>query len=189
MSTLTEALGHTLSISMPQRIVSLVPSQIELLCALGLQDRLVGRTRFCIHPEEALKQVPLVGGTKDFNLDKIKALQPDLILANKEENVKTPLLALREEIPVYTSDIPALNAALLMIQQVSQLTQTEIQSPKLCTDIETPFARLSVRPQPLKVLYLIWRKPYMSITIRLFIICSVRWGFRASQPQQPATPA
>lgn len=169
MPTLTDALGHTLSISMPQRIVSLVPSQTELLCALGLQDRLVGRTRFCIHPKKALEQVAVVGGTKDFNLDKIKVLQPDLILANKEENVKAPLLALREEIPVYTSDVPDLQAALVMIQQVSQLTQTQIQGQELCTEIENAFVRLSISQQPLKVLYLIWRKPYMSIGNDTFI--------------------
>ena len=169
LCTLTDALRHPLSISMPQRIVSLVPSQTELLCALGLQDRLVGRTRFCIHPEEVLKQVAVVGGTKDFNPDTIKALQPDLILANKEENVKAPLLALRKEIPVYTSDVPDLQAALVMIQEVSQLTKTQTQGQRLCTEIENAFARFSVSQQPLKVLYLIWRKPYMSIGNDTFI--------------------
>ncbi|MDX1672653.1 MAG: helical backbone metal receptor, partial [Balneolaceae bacterium] len=73
---------------MYQRIVSLVPSLTELVIDLGIGDRLVGRTRFCVHPEEVVKDIPIVGGTKSLNLDSVRELDPDYIIANKEENRK-----------------------------------------------------------------------------------------------------
>lgn len=170
MQRFTDALNHSFTLAhTPQRIVSLVPSQTELLCDLGLQDRIVGRTRFCIHPSDQLKNVPIVGGTKDFDPDKIMALQPDLILANKEENVKDPLLALRAQIPVWTSDVPDLAAALDMITDVGALTQTQVQSQALCERIRSAFASLKPLPPKPTVLYLIWRKPYMSVGQDTFI--------------------
>ena len=73
----------------PLRIVSLVPSQTELLYDLGLGDRVVGITKFCIHPNEWFDSKPRVGGTKNVNFEKIAELQPDLIIGNKEENLET----------------------------------------------------------------------------------------------------
>ncbi len=72
--------------ALPQRIISLVPSQTELLCDLGLEDRLVGVTKFCLYPEYIRKDKVIVGGTKQFRFEQIEALQPDLIIGNKEEN-------------------------------------------------------------------------------------------------------
>lgn len=170
MQTFTDALNHTFTLTQaPQRMVSLVPSQTELLCHLGLQDRLVGRTRFCIYPQAQLEAIPVVGGTKDFDTDKIMALQPDLILANKEENVKEPLLALRSQIPVWTSDVPNLEAALHMITEVGALTQTQVQSQALCQRIRSAFGALRPLSQAPTALYLIWRNPYMSVGQDTFI--------------------
>ena len=98
MPVFTDAMGRTIDLTnTPQRIISVVPSQTELLYDLGLEKEVVGITKFCIHPTEWFRTKTPVGGTKNLNLEKIKAMQPDLILANKEENVKElQLLFLRE---------------------------------------------------------------------------------------------
>src|SRR5688572_32907534 len=98
----TDQLGNQLNFTrVPKRIVSLVPSQSQFLWDLGLQKELIGITKFCIHPEEMFKQVKRVGGTKNPDLEKIRALKPDLIIGNKEENVKEVIDELCAEFPVW----------------------------------------------------------------------------------------
>src|SRR5688572_2494230 len=109
MSFFTDALGHMIELTKtPRRIVSVVPSQTELLYDLGLDKEVVGITKFCIHPAEWFRTKTRVGGTKNLNLQKIKSLQPDLVLANKEENVKEQIEALAQHFPVWVSDINTL---------------------------------------------------------------------------------
>src|ERR1700748_2704073 len=102
----------------PVRIVSLVPSQTELLADLGLEAETVGITKFCVHPNDWFRNKTRVGGTKSVHIDKVKALQPDLIIANKEENVQEQVEALAEVAPIWVSDIQTLEEALKMIQDV-----------------------------------------------------------------------
>ena len=102
----------------PKRIVSLVPSQTELLFDLGLDDQVVGITKFCAHPSDKVKAKTKIGGTKNFNLDAIRLLRPDLIIGNREENCQTDIEALEKEFPVWMSDIVTLQDALGMIQSV-----------------------------------------------------------------------
>jgi ABC-type Fe3+-hydroxamate transport system substrate-binding protein len=105
-ATFTDQMGHTISLAQsPQRIVSLVPSQTELLYDLGLDEETVGITKFCIHPEEWFRTKTRIGGTKQFHFDKIDALKPDLILGNKEENEELQIRRLQESYPVWMSDI------------------------------------------------------------------------------------
>jgi ABC-type Fe3+-hydroxamate transport system substrate-binding protein len=80
--------------STPQRIVSLVPSQTELLFDLGMDETVVGITKFCVHPKEWHQSKTRVGGTKKVNIEKVISLKPDLIIANKEENLKSDIEAL-----------------------------------------------------------------------------------------------
>src|SRR5690349_24245121 len=98
--------GRTVTLKQfpPKRIISLVPSQTELLYDLGLGERVVGITKFCVHPDEWFRTKTRVGGTKNLNLDKIRELQPDLIIANKEENTQEQIEALAAEFPVWVSD-------------------------------------------------------------------------------------
>ena len=91
--------------SIPKRIVSLVPSQTELLVDMGLEDCIVGVTKFCVHPESLRKKKTVVGGTKKVNYKEIRALQPDLIICNKEENTQEMVLQLQSIAPVWVSDI------------------------------------------------------------------------------------
>ena len=102
----------------PQRIVSLVPSQTELLFELGLEERVVGVTKFCIHPADARAKSAVIGGTKNFDIEKITAVRPDLIIGNKEENYQVGIEKLATNFPVWLSDISNLPQALDMIRRV-----------------------------------------------------------------------
>ena len=155
--------------SPPKRIVSLVPSQTELLFYLGLGDQVVGRTKFCIHPADQVKVVTKVGGTKQYHLDKIAELQPDLIIGNKEENDKAQIEALAELYPVWMSDIKNLTDAYEMIESIGSITNTADKALQLNKDIQSRFRQLASIPKDKKVAYFIWQKPYMVAATDTFI--------------------
>src|SRR3954462_6909192 len=122
LQSFTDQLHIPVEVSFPpKRIVSLVPSQTELLHALGLEQEVVGLTKFCIHPKNWFRHKQRVGGTKTVKINTIKGLQPDLVIANKEENVKEQIEELRNIAPVWVSDIQTLDDALEMIQLVGKL--------------------------------------------------------------------
>ncbi|WP_349630857.1 helical backbone metal receptor [Aquiflexum sp. TKW24L] len=124
-----DQLNRTISLpNPPKRIVSLVPSQTELLVDLGLRERIVGITKFCIHPKGLKKEKMIIGGTKNFYFDKIESLQPDLIIGNKEENYKEGIEKLAEKYPVWMSDIYTLEDAYRMILGIGELTDTSIKA-------------------------------------------------------------
>ena len=154
-----------------KRIVSLVPSQTELLYDLGLGDRIVGQTIFCIHPAEQFKQATKIGGTKKLQIQKIIDLQPDLIIGNKEENEKSQIEELERHFPVWMSDMTDLPQALQMIRGIGDICQKQQEAEKLIEDIENEFEKLvQIQPvKPLKTLYLIWKDPYMAAGASTFI--------------------
>jgi len=154
----------------PQRIVSLVPSQTELLFDLGLGERVVGVTKFCVHPAEARKTAAVVGGTKNFDFEKIEALKPDLILGNKEENYQEGIELLAATHPIWLSDISTLKDALDMIRRVGLVTGRKERANALATEIATSFAALKIPTvPPVSAAYFIWRKPYMVAAPSTFI--------------------
>lgn len=142
--------------------MSLVPSQTELLFDLGLDEEVVGITRFCVHPEAWFRKKQRVGGTKTVKTDVVKALQPDLIIANKEENVKEQIEELQQIAPVFVSDINTLNDALAMILLVGKLVQKEKRASQLASEIEEAFKQITPLNQETKVAYFIWKDPYMA---------------------------
>jgi len=152
----------------PQRIISLVPSQTELLFDLGLDNELVGLTKFCIHPAASVRGKAVVGGTKTLHLDKIHALQPDLIIANKEENTRDQIEALQRHYPVHITDVITLPDALTMIREVGALAGRAQQANAMAGQIESDFSGLSLPSCPKTVAYLIWR-PYMAAAVGTFI--------------------
>jgi len=155
----------------PQRIISLVPSQTELLHALDLSEQVLGITKFCTDPKEWLQTKKTVGGTKTLNNETIEALQPDLILGNKEENEQTQVLALMERYPVWMSDIVTLEDACAMILGIGAITDRRRQAENLVAEIQQAFATLSV-PNPTqrkRAAYFIWRKPFMVAGAGTFI--------------------
>ncbi len=162
-------LGNKLELTTPpQRIISLVPSQTELLFDLGLENRVMGITKFCVHPPHWLKSKAIVGGTKNFHYNVIDNIQPDLIIGNKEENYFEGISALQMKYPVWMSDITTLDDALSMIDSISGMTCTESKGVEIVDRIRTAFSELKAQT-PAKVLYLMWRNPWMGAAGKTFI--------------------
>src|ERR1700733_14608467 len=112
MASYTDQSGKTISLAAtPSRIVSLVPSQTELLYSLGLDKNVIAITKFCVHPQTWFRDKIKIGETKTININQVKALLPDLIIANKEENTKEQIDELAANYPVWTSDIANLPQA------------------------------------------------------------------------------
>lgn len=157
-----DAVGHELQIdASPQRIVSLVPSQTELLFDLGIGERVAGVTKFCVHPAEARADRTRVGGTKSPDIARIRALAPDFVLANREENRAEDIAAIREFAPVYVTDVNTLPQALSMVRAVGFAVGAEARAAHIAADTERAFADLP-RLDGLRCAYLIWRAPWMA---------------------------
>jgi ABC-type Fe3+-hydroxamate transport system substrate-binding protein len=157
----TDQLGNCLQFNtIPKRIVSLVPSQSEFLWDLGLEQELIGITKFCIHPEKMFKQVRRVGGTKNPNLDKIRALQPDLIIGNKEENEKSIIEQLSREFPVWMSDVNTPEQALDMMGSLSAIVDRTSQGKGIIQASTLSLAKCKGLFQGESVAYFIWNAPY-----------------------------
>lgn len=158
--------------STPKRIVSLVPSQTEFLASLGLEEEVVGITKFCIHPEHWFRSKTRVGGTKNVHLDKVKSLQPDLIVANKEENTQEDIEALMEIAPVWMSDIFTLDDALEMMLSLGEICGKSALASEIVGQIQMQFDKLEAH-LPSKIegtaVYLIWKNPYMAVGSSTFI--------------------
>ncbi|MEO0557569.1 MAG: helical backbone metal receptor [Bacteroidota bacterium] len=152
----------------PLRIVSLVPSQTELLADLGLDDEVVGLTRFCVHPADWKARKTIVGGTKTVNVDRVAALKPDLVIANKEENVREQVDALAEHVPTYVTDVSTVADASAMIRTVGALVGRAETALELAETIDGGFAELSPSPRQ-RAAYLIWRDPWMTVGGDTFI--------------------
>lgn len=159
--------------AIPERIVSLVPSQTELLFDLGLTDEVVGITKFCIHPEAWFRSKTRIGGTKTVNIEKVTALKPDLIIANKEENTKADIEALESIAPVWLSDIFTLEDAFQMMKQIGEICGKASEGNVLVDEISASFQELNresnTQEKPLNVLYLIWKNPYLAAAKDTFI--------------------
>jgi ABC-type Fe3+-hydroxamate transport system substrate-binding protein len=165
-----------------QRIISLVPSQTELLYDLGLNDEVVGITKFCIHPAEWFRSRTRVGGTKTVDIAKVRSLKPSLILANKEENVKEQIETLQQFASVHVSDIANLDDALEMISDIGKLVGREEKAAGIINKVAEGFNGLGTfnkqhaifnvqdknelqrqsSKQKRLAAYLIWRDPYMA---------------------------
>lgn len=168
--TFTDQLQNAIFlVEKPKRIISLVPSQTELLFDLGLENEVVGVTKFCIHPKEKVKIKTKIGGTKNFNFDAIDALQPDLIIGNKEENNQEGIEKLREKYPVWMSDIFSLEDSFDMIRKVGKLTGTSENAIEIAAKTEAAFAALPQPEKKISAAYFIWKNPYMAAGRNTFI--------------------
>ncbi|SRX54005.1 ABC transporter substrate-binding protein [Aequorivita sp. CIP111184] len=156
----------------PSRIVSLVPSQTELLVDFGLRKSIVGITKFCVHPPDLKEEKKIVGGTKKVNFDKIKALNPDIIICNKEENTEEMVLQLESIAPVWVSDVKTIAESLSMIGMLGGIFKKGEKASEIISKIEIQLSELhqvikDIRTR--KVLYLIWKDPYMAAGKNTFI--------------------
>ncbi len=175
MSIYTDQLNRKIDLPLkPQRIISLVPSQTELLFDLGLRDEVIGITKFCIHPNEWFRSKMRVGGTKKYDFEKIKALQPDLIIGNKEENEQEQIQELMKHYPVWMSDIYSLKDAINMITSLGAIVGKQNEAANIKGKIEYQFNHLTpfhskVNNLPISVAYFIWNNPYMVAGNNTFI--------------------
>lgn len=145
----------------------MVPSQTELLVDLGLMDRIVGVTKFCIHPKGLKKEKTVIGGTKNFHFDKIESLQPDLIIGNKEENYQEGIEKLAEKFPVWMSDIYTLEDAYRMILSIGELTGTSIEAVQIVSQIKDGLEKeFKLKGS---AVYLIWKDPLIAVGSNTFL--------------------
>ncbi|NOT74497.1 MAG: ABC transporter substrate-binding protein [Cyclobacteriaceae bacterium] len=167
-STLDQMGNGFVFLQPPQRIISLVPSQTELLFDLGLNEQVVGITKFCVHPNRWIKSKTIIGGTKNFHFDVIERLNPDLIIGNKEENYEEGIATLQKNFPVWMSDIITIYDATNMIRSVARITNRKFEGIKIVKEIDQAFKRLGTFKSE-RILYLMWRNPWMGVASRTFI--------------------
>lgn len=159
-------------VDFPQRIVSLVPSQTELLHYLGLGERVIGITKFCVHPEVWYRSKKRVGGTKQVKFDIIEALQPDLIIGNKEENMQADIEQLEQQYPVWMSDMQTLDEVWDMMNGLGKMLDVEAKMTALIQHLKDDLKALKEEVQQqkrLKIAYFIWQNPYMIAASNTFI--------------------
>ena len=148
----------------PKRIISLVPSQTELLCDLRLKDSIVGVTKFCVHPHHIKTNATIVGGTKQINIDKIKGLSPDIILCNKEENTKDIVEACESICNVHVSDIFTIEDSLELINQYGLIFNKVVKANTIVEKIISEaqgFKDFIKNRIELKTVYFILKDPWM----------------------------
>lgn len=168
--TFVDQMGRSVTVTFPpKRIVSLVPSQTELLYSFGLTKEVIGITKFCIYPDSWFRTKQRIGGTKQLKLEEILALKPDLIIGNKEENTKDDITFLEQHVPVWMSDINTFEEAIEMIEFVGQLTNKQTIARQLNTSIEQEFKKLGDIGKGKSVLYFIWDEPSFVVGKSTFI--------------------
>ncbi len=158
----------------PKRIISIVPSQTELLFDLGLEQEVIGITKFCMHPEQWFRNKTRVGGTKTIKIDMVASLKPDLIIANKEENVKEQIELLEKIAPVWISDVNNIDDAYNMMQSIGELTGKKEKAAAIIIQIKKDFSELALlinqsNYKKYRTAYLIWNGPYMAAGEYTFI--------------------
>jgi ABC-type Fe3+-hydroxamate transport system substrate-binding protein len=196
MTAQVDASGVAVELArLPRRIVSLVPSTTELLCALGLEDALVGVTVYCVEPRDVLREKTRIGGEKNPDLEKIRGLDPDLVVANVEENRREDIDQLRAwSIPVWVAYPRTVAEGIGFIGELGELTGTEARARALLRELTPLHERVlsaSARRPPVAVFYPIWRGPYMTINGNTYIhdmlrVCGGRNIF-ADRPERYPT--
>jgi len=171
MQKYLDQLNNSILLSnVPKRIVSLVPSITELLVDLGLEDSIVGITKFCDEPIYLKSKCQIIGGTKNVNVLKIENLKPDIVIANKEENIKEDIDKIQIFTNVWISDVKNLKDNLDLIQKLGELFGKEIKSKEIILKTNNIVNSIPIlKSKNNKVLYLIWKKPYMSVGKDTFI--------------------
>lgn len=189
-------LHNTSSAKIYSRIVSLVPSQTELLGDLGLEEEVIGITKFCIHPTNWYRNKPRIGGTKNIKIPAIQHLRPDLIIANKEENVKEQVEELARNHDVFVTDVNNLSDAIAMIKDIGLLVGRTKEALQMADKIEVAFKKLEdLTPikRKIKAAYLIWKDPFMAAGGHTFIndmlqYCNLENIFSSKERYPEITP-
>ena len=155
---IVDQLGRSLELpETPLKVISLVPSITEMLYALGVEP--VAQTIFCIHPADKFKDAAKIGGTKKLKISEILDLNPDLVIANKEENLKEEIEPIAQKVPTYISDIGTISEAERMIEDIGLILDCENKASALIKSIRNN-RQDRAGFEPRSYLYLIWREPY-----------------------------
>lgn len=178
-------------LDVPQRMVSLVPSITETLVDLGAEDRIVGLTKFCIHPEHLRRERKRIGGTKGVNLGDIMDLQPDLVIANLEENEAQDVMALEiAGIPCWVCDVRSVERAFRLLSDLGKLVGCEVKGKALESEVRKAWsdAKADLHIEPRKVAYAVWRNPWMWAGNDAYIQDVLRWWGWTPWPDEPRYP-
>ncbi len=172
----------------PSRVISLVPSLTQAICDVGLEDTLVGITKFCVNPSHIKNNINIIGGTKNPRIEDILSLKPDLIIANKEENRKEDILVLEDHVNVYVSDINTTEDFLLFCDDFKKIFPLS-RFDTLSQEIKNLNKQIPLSLHPIKVLYLIWKNPYMSVGKDTFIHhMMTTYGFQNTMSDETRYP-
>ena len=155
--------------SPPKRIVCLVPSITELLVDLGLEDKIIGITKFCVEPVYIRNKCTIVGGTKKIKLNKIHELNPDFIIANKEENNENDIVELKKSFKIWISDVKTINDNNYLIKQLGDIFNKKTEAERIINLTDDLFENLNNKFNNKRVLYLIWKNPLMTVGNDTFI--------------------
>jgi len=169
--TLVDGVGRAVTLDAdPARLVSLVPSTTETLAALGLRERVVGRTRYCVRPRPWVDGVARVGGTKNPDLARVAALRPDLVVGNREENREEDLEALETLAPLWVAFPRDVDGALADLRAMARLVGAGEAGEALAARVEETRARArAAAGGGFRYAYLIWRRPYMTVNADTFV--------------------
>ena len=160
IKTYKDQLGREVVLpQMPKRIICLVPSITELVSYFEMEAEVVGITKFCIYPSTWFQSKERVGGTKNIDIEKVKTLQPDLIIGNKEENTKIDIEALMEIAPVWMSDVNSLDDSFDLISTLAEIFNKEEKGQTLIEDLKNYFLSHASEGAGKSVLYFIWHSP------------------------------
>jgi len=169
MKTVVDHLSRTVTYPFPpKKIVSLAPAITDTMYGLVLEEEIVGRTRFCIHPKDKVENALNIGGTKDIKLDRIHQLKPDLIIAEKEENTKEIVEELEQYYPVYVFEVQTVDDAFRMMADLGDITDRAKQANELIQNIKKVFKEIP-HGQGKRIAYMIWQRPYMVVGKNTYI--------------------
>lgn len=169
MKTCIDHLGRTVHIpTAPTRIVSICPAITSTIIELGAGDTLVGRTEYCIFPENTVEKIPIVGGTKQVDFEQIRVLAPDLILAEKEENTKVIVQTLAKEFPVFVFEVQSLAQNERFIKDLGLLVNEEQKAQQMIANLQQAFKAFP-NLEGMRVAYMIWQEPFMVVGHDTFI--------------------
>lgn len=169
MITILDHLGRQVVLpKKPQRIISICPAITSTLFEIGAGETVIGRTEYCIFPKDQVEVVPVIGGTKQVDFEKIRQLKPDLILAEKEENTKVIVKTLEKEFPVFVFEVQSLEENERFITDLGKLTKQEEQAAHLLENVKQAFQGIPNFSNETAA-YMIWQEPYMVVGHNTYI--------------------
>ena len=174
-----DGLGELVELKAPaQQIISLVPSQTEWLAYLGLDAQVHSITKFCVHPFNWRNRKSIVGGTKNVHIERVEIAHPDLIIANKEENEKDSIRAIKEKYPIYVSDVKNVEDAFKMMRDTGKLTGKLDLAEDFIGQMKYKLSQIHKVPNGVKprVLYVIWDNPIMAVGSDTYIDAIISLG-------------